>query len=133
MLLNCLVNAGYSLSITENASIHYVFPHCLWPRKYHWMIGRNEWWIGKYVTCLSIYLEEPWENHKKLVNMVNVPFTHQTVYFLITSVAEAKIWKCIVLVTSLRAVVPILTLGLLYSTISFLWFSERTQIFPKHK
>jgi len=43
------------------------------------------------MTCLSVCLEEPRENHKKVVNMVRVPFTNQTVYFLITSVAEAKI------------------------------------------
>jgi hypothetical protein len=54
------------------------------------------------VTCLSICLEEPQENNKKLVNMVSVPFTNQTVYFLITSVAEAKIWKCIAPVTSVE-------------------------------
>jgi len=28
MLLNCLLNAGYSLSATENASIYYLF-YCL--------------------------------------------------------------------------------------------------------
>lgn len=58
----------------------------------------DNWMVNWKICDLSWHLPgETWENHKKFVKMVSVPFTTQTVYFLITSVAEVKNLKCIIL------------------------------------